>query len=61
MRKAPEGKAYVQTVQEIMGLNLGSTHTNRYSGIVEAQSSSTGITNYRSADYKSIVSIRRFT
>lgn len=37
MRKAPEGKAYVQTVQEIMGLNLGSTHTNRYSGIVEAQ------------------------
>lgn len=30
-------------------------------GIVEAQSSSTGITNYRSADYKSIVSIRRFT
>ncbi len=37
MRKAPEGKAYVQTVQEILGYNLGSTHTNRYSGIVEAQ------------------------
>ena len=37
MRKAPEGKAYVQTVRELMGLNLGSTHTNRYSGIVEAQ------------------------
>ena len=29
-------------------------------GIVEAQSESTGITHYRSATYKSIISIRRF-
>ena len=40
-----------------------SGHVAIYDGngcIVEAQSSSTGITDYRSASYKSIVSIRRF-
>ena len=41
-----------------------SGHVAIYDGngcIVEAQSSSTGITDYRSASYKGIVSIRRFT
>ena len=37
MQKGPEGKAYVQKVEKLMGYNLSSTHTNRYSGIVEAQ------------------------
>lgn len=37
IRKAPEGKVYVKSVREIMGYNLPDTHSNRYTGVVEAQ------------------------